>query len=102
MISVATTIALCAMITCFGLFDKVEKSTRYVRPFSIEYINDNDTIDKKIKETLKRHKEVSVKHKQDIELLEIKSKVPFHSGSNSFFVISESKFYKIISSEKKT
>jgi len=100
-ISVATTIALCAMITCFGLFDKVEKSTRYVRPFSIEYINDNDTIDKKFKETLKRHKEVSVKHKQDIELLEIKSKVPFHSGSNSFFVISESKFYKIISSEKK-
>lgn len=100
-ISVATTIALCAMITCFGLFDKVEKSTRYVRPFSIEYINDNDTIDKKIKETLKKHKEVSVKHKQDIELLEIKSKVPFHSGSNSFFVISKSKFYKIISSEKK-
>lgn len=52
-ISVATTIALCAMITCFGLFDKVEKSTRYVRPFSIEYINDNDTIDKKIPEMLR-------------------------------------------------
>ena len=99
-ISVATTIALCAMITCFGLFDKVEESTRYVRPFSIEYINDNDAIDKSFKETLKKHKEVSIKHKQNIELLEIKSKVPLHNGSNTFFVINESEFYKVISSEK--
>ncbi|EKO1911491.1 FtsX-like permease family protein [Clostridium botulinum] len=100
-ISVTTTIALCAMIACFGLFDKVEENTRYVRPFSVEYIKDNDRIDKIFEDTVKKHKEVSVKHNKNIELLEVKAKVPFHSGSNRFFVIGESEFHKIINSEKK-
>ncbi|PIH03483.1 FtsX-like permease family protein [Clostridium combesii] len=99
-ISVTTTIALCAMITCFGLFDKVEENTRYVRPFSVEYIKDNDRIDKIFQDTVKKHKEVSVKHNKNIELLEVKAKVSFYSNSNTFFIINESQFNKVANSEK--
>ena len=99
-ISVTTTIALCAMIACFGLFDKVEENTRYVRPFSVEYIKDNDRIDKIFQDTVKKHKEVSVKNNKNIELLEVKAKVSFYSNSNTFFIINESQFNKIANSEK--
>ncbi|HDK7166639.1 TPA: FtsX-like permease family protein [Clostridium botulinum] len=99
-ISVTTTIALCAMIACFGLFDKVEENTRYVRPFSVEYIKDNDRIYKIFQDTVKKHKEVSVKHNKNIELLEVKAKVSFYSNSNTFFIINESQFNKIANSEK--
>ncbi|APH13266.1 ftsX-like permease family protein [Clostridium sporogenes] len=99
-ISVTTTIALCAMIACFGLFDKVEENTRYVRPFSVEYIKDNDRIDKIFQDTVKKHKEVSVKHNKNIELLEVKAKVSFYSNSNTFFIINESQFNKVANSEK--
>ncbi|EJE7235038.1 FtsX-like permease family protein [Clostridium botulinum] len=99
-ISVTTTIALCAMIACFGLFDKVEENTRYVRPFSVEYIKDNDIIDKIFQDTIKKHKEVSVKHNKNIELLEVKVKVSFYSNINTFFIINESQFNKIANSEK--
>ncbi len=99
-ISVTTTIALCAMITCFGLFDKVEENTRYVRPFSVEYIKDNDRIDKIFQDTVKKHKEVSVKHNKNIELLEVKAKVSFYNNSNTFFIMNESQFNKVANSEK--
>ncbi|NFE82005.1 FtsX-like permease family protein [Clostridium sporogenes] len=99
-ISVTTTIALCAMIACFGLFDKVEENTRYVRPFSVEYIKDNERIDKIFQDTVKKHKEVSVKHNKNIELLEVKVKVSFYSNINTFFIINESQFNKIANSEK--
>ncbi|GAE02089.1 hypothetical protein CBO05C_1779 [Clostridium botulinum B str. Osaka05] len=99
-ISVTTTIALCAMIACFGLFDKVEENTRYVRPFSVEYIKDNDRIDKTFQDTVKKHKEVSVKHNKNIELLEVKVKVSFYSNINTFFIINESQFNKVANSEK--
>lgn len=99
-ISVTTTIALCAMIACFGLFDKVEENTRYVRPFSVEYIKDNDRIDKIFQDTVKKHKEVSVKHNKNIKLLEVKAKVSFYSNSNTFFIINESQFNKVANSEK--
>ncbi|WP_434303071.1 FtsX-like permease family protein [Clostridium botulinum] len=99
-ISVTTTIALCAMIACFGLFDKVEENTRYVRPFSVEYIKDNDRIDKIFQDTVKKHKEVSVKHNKNIELLEVKVKVSFYSNINTFFIINESQFNKVANSEK--
>ncbi|HDK7173829.1 TPA: FtsX-like permease family protein [Clostridium botulinum] len=99
-ISVTTTIALCAMIACFGLFDKVEENTRYVRPFSVEYIKDNDRIDKIFQDAVKKHKEVSVKHNKNIELLEVKVKVSFYSNINTFFIINESQFNKIANSEK--
>ncbi|ENK0836946.1 ABC transporter permease [Clostridium botulinum] len=99
-ISVTTTIALCAMIACFGLFDKVEENTRYVRPFSVEYIKGNDRIDKTFQDTVKKHKEVSVKHNKNIELLEVKVKVSFYSNINTFFIINESQFNKVANSEK--
>ncbi|MBU5298573.1 FtsX-like permease family protein [Clostridium sporogenes] len=99
-ISVTTTIALCAMIACFGLFDKVEENTRYVRPFSVEYIKDNDRIDEIFQHTVKKHKEVSVKHNKNIELLEVKVKVSFYSNINTFFIINESQFNKVANSEK--
>lgn len=99
-ISVTTTITLCAMIACFGLFDKVEENTRYVRPFSVEYIKDNDIVDKIFQDTVKKHKEVSVKHNKNIELLEVKVKVSFYSNINTFFIINESQFNKVANSKK--
>ncbi len=97
-IAVTTTIALCAMISCFGTFDKAEENSRYMRPYSVEY-HTNSITDKSVQDTLKNHKEISVKYKDDIEFLQVKTKSIFH-GQDDFLVLNESEFDKINSHEK--
>lgn len=98
-IAVTTTVALCAMIFCFGLFSNVEKNSRNMRPFSIEYANGSNNTDKIFDDTIKNHKEVSVVYKDDMELLRVKTK-DYLLGNNTFLVLNESKFNEINSHEK--
>ncbi|MGH4122140.1 MAG: FtsX-like permease family protein [Clostridium sp.] len=98
-IAVTTTVALCAMIFCFGLFNKVEENSRNMRPFSIEYVNGNNNIDKTFDDTIKNHKEISVAYKDTMEFLRVKSK-DYLLGSNTFLILNESKFNEINSHEK--
>ncbi|WP_298841666.1 FtsX-like permease family protein [Clostridium sp.] len=98
-IAVTTTIALCAMIFCFGLFDKVEVNSRNMRPFSVEYANGNNT-DAIFNNTIKYHKEISVVYKDSMEFLLVKAKNPIFGTYDTFLVLDESKFNEVNSHEK--
>lgn len=101
-IAVTTTIALCAMITCFGLLDKTEENSRYMRPYSIEYINNGDKADNIFESTLKKHKEITIKYKDNLEFLQVNSVEPFTGKNGTFLVLSESEFNTVSSHEKNT
>lgn len=94
-IAVTTTIALSSLITCLGSYDKAEENSRYMRPYSIEYFNNTDSIDKTFNDTLSNHKETAVKYKDSFDLLNITAKDPFGNGNSDFYVINESEFNKI-------
>jgi len=98
-IAVTTTVALCALITCFGLFDKAEENSRYMRPFSIEYTNGSTNTDKIFEDTLKNHNEISVNYKDTIEFLQVKSP-SIRFGYDTFLVLNESEFNKVDSHQK--
>ncbi|WP_443663625.1 ABC transporter permease, partial [Clostridium sp.] len=99
-IAVTTTIALCAMIFCFGLFDKVEVNSRNMRPFSIEYANGNNNTDTIFNDTIKDHKEISIVYKDSMEFLRVKAKNPIFGTYGTFLVLNESKFNEVNSHEK--
>ncbi|MBU3092146.1 ABC transporter permease [Clostridium sp. CF011] len=98
-IAVTTTVALCAMIFCFGLLNQVEENSRNMRPFSIEYANGTNNTDKIFEDTIKNHKKVSVVYKDNMEFLKVKTK-DYLLGSHEFLVLNESKFNEINSHEK--
>ncbi|MBW9147051.1 ABC transporter permease [Clostridium sp. CM027] len=98
-IAVTTTVALCAMIFCFGLLNQVEENSRNMRPFSIEYENGTNNTDKIFEDTIKNHKKVSVVYKDNMEFLKVKTK-DYLLGSHEFLVLNESKFNEINSHEK--
>lgn len=98
-IAVTTTVALCAMITCFGLFNQVEKNSRNMRPFSIEYTNGTNSIDTIFEDTIKNHKEISVVYKDNMEFLKVKTK-DILLGNDTFLVLNQSEFNKVNSHEK--
>jgi len=99
-IAVTTTVALCAMMVCFGLFNKTEENSRNMRPFSIEYINGTNNTDKTFENTIKNHKEISVVYKDTMEFLRVKTKDPVFGTYGTFLVLNESKFNEISSHEK--
>jgi len=98
-IAVTTTIALCAMIFCFGLFNKVEVNSRNMRPFSVEYANGNNT-DTIFNDTIKDHKEISIVYKETMEFLKVKAKNPLFGTNDTFLLLNESKFNEVNSHEK--
>ncbi|MPQ31409.1 ABC transporter permease [Clostridium estertheticum] len=98
-IAITTSVALCAAIFCFGFFNKVEGSSRNLRPFSIEYANGTNNTDKIFENTIKNHKEISVVYKDNMEFFKVKTK-DFLLGSHEFLVLNESKFNEINSHEK--
>ncbi|MBX4260943.1 ABC transporter permease [Clostridium estertheticum] len=98
-IAITTSVALCASIFCFGFFNKVEGSSRNLRPFSIEYANGTNNTDKIFENTIKNHKEISVVYKDNMEFFNVKTK-DFLLGSHEFLVLNESKFNEINSHEK--
>lgn len=91
-IAITTTVALCAVLTCYGSFSQAEQNSRNLRPFSVEYINTGNPSDKIFDNILKKHSEVSLKYKDTIEIIRTDSKYPLS-------VISESTFDKVNSHE---
>lgn len=100
-IAVTTTIALCAVLCCCGLLDQTEKNSRYMRPFSVEYLNGNSASDKIVTDALANHKELSIKYRDSFELLKAADNISGSQASddNTLYVINESEFNKINSHE---
>ena len=97
-IGIATTVALCAMTVCFGLYNKTEENSRYMRPFSVEYFKSNAS-DSTFKNALKDHSEVTIKSKDNIELLKVTDPEAKNANYNYFYILGESDFKKINSHE---
>lgn len=93
-IAVCTTIALCALVTCVGSYSKTEENSRYMRPMSVEYFNVNGA-DKAFQDILSKHSEVSVKYKDDIELMHVNAKDPLLNTDMEYYVIKQSEFDKL-------
>lgn len=93
-IGITTTIALCAMVTCFGLYSKTVENSRYMRPFSVEYFS-NDNANKTFEEAIKGHKEISIKTEDTFEILKVSGENPFSHNSSEFYIINASEFNKI-------
>ncbi|OPJ57726.1 ABC transporter permease [Clostridium oryzae] len=94
-IAVTTTIALCAVITCFGLINKVALNARSVRPFSVEYVNSdqNAATDKVFYSVLKQHEEISIRYKDNIKFIRLKTSNRFSdTKNNAIFILNQSKF----------
>jgi putative ABC transport system permease protein len=93
-IAITTTIALCALVTCIGSYSKTEENSRSMRPFSVEYYNVNDA-DKIFQDTLKEHSEISVKGKQNFELIKTTLIDPLNKMEMDFYIMRQSEFNKI-------
>jgi putative ABC transport system permease protein len=90
-IALASTVALVALVTCVGTYSKNEENSRYMRPYSIEYYNINDG-DNVFDAVLKKHSEVSVKYKDNIEMLKTEISDPVSSVKQDFYIMGESEF----------
>lgn len=93
-IAISTTIALCALVTCIGSYSRAEENSRYMRPLSVEYFNVNDA-NENFQKVLRNHSEISVKSKDNIELLKLNLTDPLAKVEENFYIISQSKFNKI-------
>ncbi|WP_407929242.1 ABC transporter permease [Clostridium hydrogenum] len=94
-IAITTSIAICALTMCFCAFGKAEANSRNMRPFSVEYINGNKQVDSVFEDIVKKHKEISVKYRDDIEFLQVKGDNPDWRTDNNISIINESQFDKI-------
>lgn len=93
-IAITTTVALCALVTCVGTYTRCEQNSRYMRPLSVEYFN-VDKAQSNFDSILKNHNEISVKHKDNIEFLNIVEVDKSSEITRNFYVINESKFDKL-------
>jgi ABC-type transport system, involved in lipoprotein release, permease component len=97
-IAITTTIALCALVTCVGSYSKTEENSRYMRPFSIEYYTDGNSI-ATFEQTLKKHTEISVKYSDTVEFIQTELTDPLTKLKTPFYIINESNFDIINSHE---
>ncbi|ADL53826.1 FtsX-like permease family protein [Clostridium cellulovorans] len=93
-IAITTTVALCALVTCIGSYGKTEENSRYMRPFSVEYFN-NGGEDKIFQDILSNYKQVTVKYKDDFQLLKTIIRNPSYDGNEEIYIISEKDFNNI-------
>ncbi|MDD3224999.1 MAG: ABC transporter permease [Clostridium sp.] len=93
-IAISTTIALCALTTCVGSYAKAVDNARSLRPFSVEYYNVNNA-QQSFNNILSRHKEISVKYKDNVELLSIDMKDPVIGVNENYYILNESTFNNI-------
>lgn len=100
-IAITTTIALCALVTCIGMYTKNDANSRYMRPMSVEYYNTNNA-DKIFNNVLKKHSEISVKSKDSIQMLDTGVVDPLSKVKQDFYIINQSQFNKINKHEGKT
>lgn len=94
-ITVTTTIALCALLFCFGGFNKSIENARNLCPFSVEYVSGNKNSDEIFNNALKEHKEVSVKDKAVINFVVVTANGPFYNNKSDISILNESKFNKV-------
>lgn len=96
-ISILSAVALTSMCFCYSLYSRIDQSTKENRPFSLQY-NSSDELNKKVKNVLSNHKEVSVKSKDDIKLL---IGTANYSGQQiPCYIISETQYNDIVDHEK--
>ncbi|QAA34254.1 FtsX-like permease family protein [Clostridium manihotivorum] len=98
-IAISITVALCALVTCVGSYTKTEENSRYMRPFSIEYFRTKDE-NKTFNSILDKHKEVSVKFSDSIDIVKVTAKDPLVNKDSGFYVIGESEFNKLSKQQK--
>lgn len=95
-ITVTTTIALCALLFCFGAYSKSMKQARDTCPFSVEYVNGDKSSDKIFNNVLNEHREVSVKNKSFMKFIVVTANGPFYNSNKSdALILNESEFNKI-------
>jgi putative ABC transport system permease protein len=90
-ISITTTIALCALVTCIGSYTRAEENSRYMRPMSVEYFNKGNA-DTVFNNVLKANKDISIKSKDSYNMININSFDPITKTQDSFYIINESTF----------
>ncbi|PJI08129.1 MULTISPECIES: FtsX-like permease family protein [Clostridium] len=98
-ITITTTIALCALLFCWGSFNKAVKEARILNPLSVEYINGNANTDKIFNDILNKHKEISIKNKANMEFVYVSAKVPFTKEYDNILLLNQSMFNKVNSYE---
>ncbi|URZ04763.1 FtsX-like permease family protein [Clostridium felsineum] len=98
-ITITTTIALCALLFCWGGFSKSVENARNLCPLSVEYINGNDSTNKLFDSIVKKHKEIDIKVKENINFIVVNGRVPFVNQNVNFFVINQSEFNKVKNDE---
>lgn len=94
-ITVTTTIALCALLFCFGGFNKSIENARNLCPFSVEYVNGNENSNKIFNDVLKEHKEISIKAKATINFVVVTANGPFYNNKSDVSILNESEFNKV-------
>ncbi|KHD34912.1 permease [Clostridium acetobutylicum] len=98
-ITITTTIALCALLFCFGGFSKAIENARNLSPLSVEYINGNSNVDNTFNNIVEKHKEVNIDHKVNMKFIVVSARLPFYNQDSNTFVINQSEFNKIRSYE---
>lgn len=91
-IAITTSVALCAVLTCCGVFGKTAESTRTMHPFSVQYASSTQS-DEIFNETVKAHPEIAVASRTDIKLKD--ARVTVGSGGKddySVYLISQTDY----------
>lgn len=98
-IAITTSVALCAVLTCCGMFTNVAESARAMRPFSVEYKNIGNDADAVFGEAGRAHPEIRVKSKTVVDLLQVKTGGNDASEGEDGYVIGESAYDSIIAAQ---
>jgi ABC-type antimicrobial peptide transport system, permease component len=88
-IAITTTVALCTLLTCYGPLSSAVENSHNMRPFSVEYMNVNNTADKTFEDVLENHSEIKVKSKNIIKILSTRDK------DAEYYAVSESDYNKL-------
>ena len=91
-IAITTTVALCAVLCCCGLYALTQDSSRSQRPFSVEF-NANPAIENTMERVMQKHPEVKVLHKVPVQAVRVKAIGLDHNST--FQIISQSQYNAI-------
>lgn len=94
-IAITTTIALCAVLSCCSLYAQNVQNSRNMRPFSVEYLNVDNSTDKTFNKILKAHNEVDVLSDDHYEFIKVDSGYKVGNNVIPYFVVKQSDFNKM-------
>lgn len=89
-IAITTSVALCALLACCGLFGKTADNSRGMRPYSAEYVKSKEA-DAAFSEILKAHDEIRVKFETTVALLPVTTA----GTEKTLYLLSESNYKEI-------